>query len=121
MKDGVSSLESLAALNIELEPKRRVRSRVRLLDIARGLSSSLYRAVSSSLETLGDPLSLYTTASRLLRGVSQASSNYGTAVSRCIDGKIQGQNLNLEFETDRHKIYSEIIALLEEDLNNSCY
>lgn len=49
VKDGVSSLESLAALNIELEPKRRVRSRVRLLNILRSLSSSVYRAVCYSL------------------------------------------------------------------------
>ncbi|PNP45283.1 hypothetical protein TGAMA5MH_03006 [Trichoderma gamsii] len=67
-----------------------------------------------------DSLSLYTTASRLLRGVyREASSNYGTAVSRCIDGKIQGKHLNLENENDLHDIYCGVVALLEEDLNNS--
>ncbi|KAM7200625.1 hypothetical protein V8F33_003830 [Rhypophila sp. PSN 637] len=49
IRDGVSSLESLTIMSIDLEPKRRARSDVRFLSILRGLSSSLYRAVSSSL------------------------------------------------------------------------
>ena len=49
IRDGVSSLESLTTMNIDLEPKRRARSHVRFLSILRGLSSSMYRAVRSSL------------------------------------------------------------------------
>ncbi|KAM7216339.1 hypothetical protein V8F06_008261 [Rhypophila decipiens] len=49
VRDGVSNLESLTNMSIDLEPKRRARSDVRFLSILRGLSASLYRAVSSSL------------------------------------------------------------------------
>ncbi|KAM0456758.1 hypothetical protein ACHAPV_007048 [Trichoderma viride] len=85
------------------------------------LQGQTIESLQAPEELLGgdDPLSLYTTASRLLRGVYQASSNYGTAVSRCIDGKIQGKDLNLENENDLHDIYCGVVALLEEDLNNS--
>lgn len=49
IRDGVSSLESLTFMSIDLEPKRRARSDVRFLSILRELSSSMYRAVTSSL------------------------------------------------------------------------
>ena len=49
IKDGISSLESLTTTNIELEPPRRLRSRVKLLSVLRGVSSSIYRAIRSSL------------------------------------------------------------------------
>lgn len=73
-------------------------------------------------EVLGDdhhPLSLYMTARRLLGEVSQASSNYGSAVRRCIDGEFQKKHLNLENEDVRHDVYCGVVALLEEDLNYS--
>lgn len=90
---------------------------VLLIELLRGQT---IESLQTPEEILVDgPLSLYMTASRLLRGVFQASSNYGTAVSRCIDGKIQGKDLNLENENDRHNIYHGVIALLEEDLKNS--
>ncbi|KAL7936010.1 hypothetical protein V8C35DRAFT_296600 [Trichoderma chlorosporum] len=72
-------------------------------------------------EVLGDglhPLSIYMTAKRLLGEVSQASSNYGSAVRRCIDGEFQGKDLDLENEDFRHYVYCGVVALLEEDLNN---
>lgn len=65
-----------------------------------------------------DPISLYTTASKLARELCQASSNFGTAVSRCIDGKIQGKGLDLGDPYGRSDFYSGIIALLEEDLKH---
>ncbi|KAM0475926.1 hypothetical protein ACHAPX_006808 [Trichoderma viride] len=103
VKDGISTLESLARIDIELEPSRRTIESLQVPE-----------------EILGDdlyPLSLYMTARRLLGEVAQASSNYGSAVSRCIDGEFQEKNL--ENEDDRHDIYCGVIALLEEDLNNS--
>lgn len=90
---------------------------VLLIELLRGQTIESLRSPQEILED--GPLSLYTTASRLLTGVSQASSNYGTAVSRCIDGKIEGKDLNLENENDRHVIYCGVVSLLEEDLNNS--
>ncbi|KAJ4138433.1 hypothetical protein NW768_002265 [Fusarium equiseti] len=50
IRDGISSLESLATMSIELEPKRRVRSQVKALGILRTVASSIYRAVQSSLK-----------------------------------------------------------------------
>ncbi|RFN43402.1 hypothetical protein FIE12Z_12354, partial [Fusarium flagelliforme] len=50
IKDGISSLESLATMSIELEPKRRVRSQIKALGILRTIAWSIYRAVQSSLK-----------------------------------------------------------------------
>ncbi|RGP69546.1 hypothetical protein FSPOR_4650 [Fusarium sporotrichioides] len=50
IRDGITNLESLATMSIELEPKRRVRSRVKLLNILRTIVSSIYRAVLSNLK-----------------------------------------------------------------------
>ncbi|KAI3322271.1 hypothetical protein HD806DRAFT_501542 [Xylariaceae sp. AK1471] len=49
IKDGIASLETLTAQNVELEPKRKVRSQDRLLSLLRETSKSIYRAVKSSL------------------------------------------------------------------------
>ncbi|KAK1750889.1 hypothetical protein QBC47DRAFT_435380 [Echria macrotheca] len=46
---GVDNLESLARLSVQLEPKRRTRSAVRVINILRNLSSSLYRAFRCSM------------------------------------------------------------------------
>ncbi|KAM0525331.1 hypothetical protein ACHAPE_000031 [Trichoderma viride] len=83
---------------------------VLLIELLRGQTIESLQAPDESLRM---------TASRLLRDVFDASSNYGTAVSRCIDGKIQRKDLDLENEDDRHNIYCGVVALLEDDLNNS--
>ncbi|KAK0708100.1 hypothetical protein B0H67DRAFT_589315 [Lasiosphaeris hirsuta] len=49
IKDGVANLENLTDRNIELEPERRVRCQGRLFKIFRDASTSLYRALRSSL------------------------------------------------------------------------
>ena len=50
IRNGISSLESLAAMSIELEPKRRVRSQVKALGILRDVACSIYRAIQCSLK-----------------------------------------------------------------------
>ncbi|GKU08643.1 unnamed protein product [Fusarium langsethiae] len=50
IRDGITNLESLATMSIELEPKRRVRSRVKILSALRGVISSIYRAIESNLK-----------------------------------------------------------------------
>ncbi|QPC80094.1 hypothetical protein HYE68_010846 [Fusarium pseudograminearum] len=50
IRDGITNLESLATMNIELEPKRRVRSRVKLLNVLRTVVASIYRAVEGNLK-----------------------------------------------------------------------
>lgn len=46
---GISDLEALARLSINLGPIRRKRSRGRVLNLLRGLATSIYRAVFSSI------------------------------------------------------------------------
>ena len=46
---GVNNLEQLARLSVELEPNRRKQSRCKVLNILRDLSSSIYRALRSSI------------------------------------------------------------------------
>lgn len=92
---------------------------VLLIELLRGQAIESLQAPE---EILGDdlyPLSIYMTARRLLGEVSQASSNYGSAVRRCIDGEFQEKDLDLENEDVRHDVYCGVVALLEEDLNNS--
>jgi len=49
IRDGVSNLESLVTTSIDLEPSRKVRSRIREFKILRDVSASIYRAVVASL------------------------------------------------------------------------
>jgi hypothetical protein len=46
---GISDLEGFARLCVDLEPARRKRTRGRVLNILRGLSASIYRALRSSM------------------------------------------------------------------------
>ncbi|KAK4229266.1 hypothetical protein QBC38DRAFT_508388 [Podospora fimiseda] len=49
IREGVSNLENLTDRNMELEPRRRVRSQGKLIKILRDVSGSLYRALRASL------------------------------------------------------------------------
>lgn len=92
---------------------------VLLIELHRGQTIESLRVRE---EMLGDdlyPLSIYMTAQRLLGEVFQISSNYGSAVRRCIDGEFQEKHFNLENEDGRHNVYCGVVALLEEDLSNS--
>jgi len=81
-----------------------------------------------SLESLRTPneiaggnlsaLSDFITAQRLADKICQASSNYGSAVRRCLDVGFKAQACAVEDENFQHNFYSGIVALLEEDLNN---
>ncbi|KAK0726071.1 hypothetical protein B0H67DRAFT_642402 [Lasiosphaeris hirsuta] len=48
IRDGLPNLESLTATNIELEPERRLRSRIRVLSILRDIPINIYQAIRSS-------------------------------------------------------------------------
>ncbi|KAL9484102.1 hypothetical protein ACSS6W_002891 [Trichoderma asperelloides] len=119
----------LMAKNDKLEGKSRTVSLIRnptllalgvlLIELIRGQTIESLRAPEELLEDALYPLSIYMTARRLLGEISQASSNYGSAVRRCIDGEFQEKDINLENEDARHDVYCGVVALLEEDLNNS--
>jgi hypothetical protein len=49
IKDRISNLESVTSMNIELEPRRRVKSQGKVLQILRSLSTSVFQAIKSSL------------------------------------------------------------------------
>ncbi|CAF3628609.1 unnamed protein product [Fusarium graminearum] len=67
IRDGITNLESLATMNIELEPKRRVRSRVKLLNVLRTVVASIYRAVESNLKCSRE----HSVSMRLSGGIDQ--------------------------------------------------
>ncbi|KAG8670382.1 hypothetical protein FPOAC2_09737 [Fusarium poae] len=50
IRDGITNLESLATMSVDLEPTRRMRSRVKPLNVLRSVISSIYRAVESNLK-----------------------------------------------------------------------
>lgn len=64
-------------------------------------------------------LSDYMVARRLLSQVYEASSNYGSAVRRCINGDFPRQKLDLDDEDFRQEVYSGVVSLLEEDLGHT--
>lgn len=64
-------------------------------------------------------LSDYMVARRLLSQVYEASSNYGSAVRRCINGDFPRQKLDLDDEDFRQEVYSGVVSLLEEDLSHT--
>lgn len=102
-------LLALGALLIELQKNR-------TLDSMR-LPDECFTAGQKETQNL---LSDYMTAKRLLNEVYQSSSNYGSAVRRCLDcefGTGRGNGtLDLEDEEFRQEVYGGVIALLEEDL-----
>ncbi|KFA54858.1 hypothetical protein S40293_10133 [Stachybotrys chartarum IBT 40293] len=49
IRDGVSSLQKLACLNLEMEPERKIRSQGRLNQMVREISGSIYQALRSSM------------------------------------------------------------------------
>ena len=57
-------------------------------------------------------------AQRLADEICQASSNYGSAVRRCLDVGFKAQACAVEDKNFQHNFYSGIVALLEEDLNS---
>ena len=78
-----------------------------------------------SLRTPRDPVASsnllvdYMVAQRLVGQVRMASSNYGTAVTRCIGGDLHKDSYCLDSEDFCQEVYSGVVALLERDLENS--
>jgi hypothetical protein len=92
---------------------------VLLVELLQGRTIDELRIPEEVLSADMRPVSDYMTAKRLLSDISQTSSNYGSAVRRCIDGEFTRQSLDLSDEDFRHEVYSGVVALLEEDLRNA--
>lgn len=80
---------------------------------------SLRSPYEESLVNSGFFLADYITTQRLMDRVRVASSNYGAAVSHCIDGELHNQEDGLDNEDFCHSVYNKVVALLEQDLENT--
>lgn len=98
------TLMALGVLLVELVTNRTVDSMRRPEEVVGGGKHNL--------------LSDYMTTRRLLKDVHERSSNFGSAVRRCIDCEFRTAKLDLEDEDFRQEVYSRVVALLEEDLGN---
>lgn len=58
------------------------------------------------------------TAYRSLEQIQRMSLNYATAVKHCLSGELQDRNTGLSSEDYVHKVYTNVVALLEKDLEN---
>jgi hypothetical protein len=90
-----------------------------LIELLQGNTIDSLRTPGEVLSADLRPLSDYMTTRRLLSEAYQMSSNYGSAVRRCIEGGFQRQDLNLDDEDFRYEVYYGVVALLEEDFKNS--
>jgi len=93
---------------------------VLLIEIIRGQTIDTLRSPDEKITYgLSTFLSDYITARRLLAEIYQASSNYGSAVRRCIDGEFPREILDLDNADFRQEVYAGVVALLEEDLSHT--
>lgn len=84
------------------------------------LGRALYRVSTfPARETGEDLMSDYVAAQSLMEEVRMKSSNYGTAVARCVDGRLHKHGCGLEDGELCQDVYSGVVALLERDLENS--
>jgi hypothetical protein len=90
-----------------------------LIEIICGKTLDALRTPEEKSTPGSNLLSDYMTARRQLGEIYQASSNYGSAVRRCIDGDFRRHKLDLGDEDFRQEVYSGVIVLLEEDLSHT--
>lgn len=91
---------------------------VLLIELIKGQSLESLRTPNEILGGNLSALSNFITSQRLADEICQASSNYGSAVRRCLDVGFKAQACAVDDENFQHNFYSGIVALLEEDLNS---
>ncbi|EWG47726.1 hypothetical protein FVEG_07773 [Fusarium verticillioides 7600] len=90
---------------------------VLLIELAFGKSFELLRSERDRSSTGSQFFTEYRTAKRLVDQVkSFIGPNYGSAVSRCIDGEFHGRGVGLEDQDLSHDVYAGVVALLEKEL-----
>lgn len=92
---------------------------VLLIELNLGKSFESLRTTQEISLLKTSPFVDYITSKRLLGQVWMTSSNYGTAVMRCLDGELHSHNLDFHDEDFCQEVYSGVVALLEKDLENS--
>lgn len=88
-----------------------------LIELIRGQTIDSLRQPGETFRPGPDPVADFVTANRLVTEIFQCSSNYGSAVRRCINGEFKRGTLDLEDEGFRQEVYEGVVALLEEDLS----
>jgi hypothetical protein len=66
-----------------------------------------------------DLVSDFVAAQSLVGEIHLKSSNYGTAVARCVNGDLHRRGCGLEDSDFSQEVYSGVVALLEQDMRNS--
>ncbi|KAF4423054.1 hypothetical protein FACUT_10640 [Fusarium acutatum] len=90
---------------------------VLLIELAFGKSLELLQSERDKSSTGSQFFTDYRTAKRLIDQVkSFIGPNYGTAVSRCIDGEFHCRGVGLEDQDLSHDVYAGVVALLEKEL-----
>ncbi|KAF5699036.1 hypothetical protein FGLOB1_11625 [Fusarium globosum] len=90
---------------------------VLLIELAFGKSLELLRSECDKSSTVSQFFADYRTAKRLVDQVTSfIGPNYGSAVSRCIDGEFHGRGVGLEDQDLSHDVYAGVVALLEKEL-----
>ncbi|PNP60861.1 hypothetical protein FNYG_14390 [Fusarium nygamai] len=90
---------------------------VLLIELAFSKSFELLRSERDRSSTGSQFFTDYRTAKRLVDQVkSFIGPNYGSAVSRCIDGEFHGRGVGLEDQDLSHDVYAGVVALLEKEL-----
>ncbi|CVK89852.1 uncharacterized protein FMAN_04009 [Fusarium mangiferae] len=90
---------------------------VLLIELAFGKSLELLRSECDKSSTGSQFFADYRTAKRLADQVTSfIGPNYGSAVSRCIDGEFHGRGVGLEDQDLSHDVYAGVVALLEKEL-----
>ncbi|KLO99619.1 uncharacterized protein LW94_11106 [Fusarium fujikuroi] len=90
---------------------------VLLIELAFGKSLELLRSARDKSSTGSQFFTDYRTAKRLVDQVTSfIGPNYGSAVSRCIDGEFHGRGVGLEDQDLSQDVYAGVVALLEKEL-----
>ncbi|EEU33835.1 uncharacterized protein NECHADRAFT_89094 [Fusarium vanettenii 77-13-4] len=88
---------------------------VLLIELILGKTLASFR----SPQEVSSPLIDYSTAHCLLGEIRMASSNYGTAVTRCLGGELHNNSYCSGSEDFCQEVYAGVVALLEKGLENS--
>ncbi|KAG5813462.1 hypothetical protein H9Q74_003057 [Fusarium xylarioides] len=92
---------------------------VLLIELAFGKSIELLRSERDISSTGSQFFTDYRTAKRLVDQVTSfIGPNYGSAVSRCIDGEFHSRGVGLEDQDLSHDVYAGVVTLLENELES---
>ncbi|KAI3328088.1 hypothetical protein HD806DRAFT_485041 [Xylariaceae sp. AK1471] len=113
--DNSSSVEETPDTHLKRNPTLLALG-VLLIELFLGETIDSLRTPKERSLSCTDLLLNYMTVKRLIERVRGASSNYATAITRCVDGELHSSELTLDSEDFCHDIYSGVVSLLENDV-----